>query len=95
MRIFSATFWILIILLGVSFAATNSRNVEIHYYFGKADVYVPLLLLVELAIGALLGMVALLPQVLKLKSAVRKARQQVKRLEKKLHALKPTEKGMD
>ena len=95
MRIFSYIFWILVILLGVSFAAMNSRSVEIHYFFGQADIYLPLLLLVELAIGALVGIIAMLPTVFKLKAALRKTRQRNRRLEDDLHALKPTEKGMD
>ncbi|MCB1827331.1 MAG: DUF1049 domain-containing protein [Coxiellaceae bacterium] len=82
MRIFSTIFWILIIVLGITFAATNSRSVEIHYYFGKSDVYLPLLLLAELAIGALLGVIAVLPQMIKLKNSLRKTRQKIKQLEK-------------
>ena len=95
MRIVSYIFWMSIILLGVSVAAMNSRSVEIHYYFGQTNVYLPLLLLVELAVGALLGVIAMLPQVLKLKSSLRKSRQLNKRREDERQALKPTEKGTE
>ena len=90
MRIFTYIFWIIIILLGVSFALMNSRSVEIHYYAGKIDVYLPLLMLIELVIGAFIGVIAMLPKNFKLKAAIRKSRQEIKRLEGELSALRPT-----
>lgn len=91
MRIITYLFWILVILLGVSFALLNSRSVEIHYYAGKVELYLPLLLLIELVIGAFLGVIAMLPKIFKLKGIIRKSRLQIKQLENELHALRPTE----
>jgi len=88
-RIFAYIFWILIILLGVSFALMNSRSVEVHYLAGKIEIYLPLLMLIELVIGALLGVIAMLPKIFKLKAVIRKSRQQTKQLEDELHALRP------
>lgn len=95
MRIFSTIFWILVLLIGVSFAAINSRSVEVHYYLGKADIYLPLLMLIELAVGVLLGVLVMLPQILKLKSVIRKQRQQNKRFEAEIQALQSVQKGKD
>ncbi len=88
MRFFSYIFWIFIVLCGVVFVVANSHSVEIDYYLGKEDIYLPLLLLIELAIGALLGLIALMPHLLKLKAELRKAHYQNKRLQKDLQKLK-------
>jgi len=87
-RIVNGLFWILVILLGVSFAALNSRSVEIHYYFGVVDLYLPLLLLIELAIGVLLGMIAILPEYIRARNSLRKIRIKLRHLEDEVHDLK-------
>jgi len=87
-RIFNYLFWILIVLVGVSFAAINSSSVNIHYYVGHTDIYLPLLLLIVLVLGAILGMIAMLPQSLKAKSAARKLRSKLKQMETELDAAK-------
>jgi len=81
MRYITYAFWILIILVGVSFAAINSHTVVIHYYIGSVNLYLPLLLLIELAIGAVLGVIAMMPAHLKMKNVARKYRQRIKQLE--------------
>jgi lipopolysaccharide assembly protein A len=87
MRIFAYIFWIIVVVVGLSFAAINSSSVEIHYYVGSLKVYLPLLLLMELVIGAALGIMAILPRYLKTKSAARKAIQKIKRLENDITTL--------
>jgi len=95
MRLITYAFWILVVLIGASFAVINSHTVTIHYYVGSINVYVPLLLLVELAIGALLGIVAMMPKHIKVKNSARKSRQRIKKLEQEVkslqEALSPTE----
>lgn len=83
MKIFSYLFWTLVVLIGVSFAALNSRSVEIHYYVGRADIYLPLLMLFELALGVLLGIFAMLPKLFKLKAALKQSQQAYKKLSEK------------
>lgn len=80
MRIFAYIFWILVVLIGVSFSALNARSVEIHYYVGKINIYLPLLLFIVLAFGALLGVIAMFPYVLKLKAALRRLRHDYKEI---------------
>ena len=90
MRFITYAFWILVVLIGVSFAIINSHTVTIHYYVGSVDVYVPLLLLIELAIGALLGIVSMMPKYVKLKNSARKSRQRIKKLEQEVKNLQET-----
>ena len=88
MRYISYLFWIIIILLGISFVVLNSRTVLINYYIGEAHVYLPLLLLLELVIGAIIGVLAMLPSVLRNKNSLRKCRQKVKHLEEEIKNLR-------
>ena len=81
MRYITYAFWLLIILVAASFAIINSRTVELHYYLGSINIYFPLLLLIELAIGTLLGVLAMTPAYLRMKNANRKLRQQLKKAE--------------
>ncbi len=78
MRYLAYIFWILIVILGISFASLNSSSVNINYYIGTVKLYVPLLLLIGLVIGALLGICAMLPLFFRMKCEVRKLRRQVK-----------------
>ncbi len=88
MRIITYLFWIFIILIGVSFAVINSHMVVIHYYIDSVNVYLPLLLLIELVIGAVLGIIAMLPAYLKMKNTGRKSRQRIKSLEQELENIR-------
>lgn len=71
--------WFLIILIGVSFTLLNSRTVEIDYYFGpgKINVYLPLLILTAMIMGALLAYLSILPTWLKQKNQIRKLRREM------------------
>lgn len=67
MRIVSIIISLLLIMLGVSFSVLNSHDVSINYFIGQKAIYFPLLVLILLFIGALLGVIALLPMIIKLK----------------------------
>lgn len=72
MRLLSAVFCIILIVFGVSFSVLNSIEVPINYFIGQKIIYFPLLSLLLIVIGALLGVLAMLPVMIKLK--MRKAR---------------------
>lgn len=65
MRIFLYLLWIVLILIGAAFALLNSTMVPINYFFGANTIYFPLLMLIILVIGAILGMLALLPKLMR------------------------------
>ncbi|MEO7557643.1 MAG: lipopolysaccharide assembly protein LapA domain-containing protein [Gammaproteobacteria bacterium] len=70
MRIVRLIFYILVLLLGLSFAVLNAQNVSLNYYFGMWQAPLSLTLVLALALGALLGVVACLGLLMKLKNEV-------------------------
>lgn len=68
MRLFLYLTWIVLIIIGASFALLNSTIVPINYFLGQREVYFPLLLLFLLFVGVMLGAFALLPTIIKLKA---------------------------
>lgn len=67
MRILSYLICIILIIFGVSFSVLNSHEVPINFFLGQKTIYFPLLFLMILFIGALLGIIAMLPIIIKLK----------------------------
>lgn len=80
MRYIVYVFWIIIILLGVTFASLNPQKLLINYYIDTSTVHLPLLLLVTLVVGAFLGVIAMLPTVIRSKSCNRRLKHQVKQI---------------
>jgi putative membrane protein len=66
-RIISYVLLLLILLLGLSFAALNADPVEISYYVGKSMTPLSLLLVYTLGLGILLGLFTTLIPLFKLK----------------------------
>lgn len=74
MGYFRYTIWLIVIVIGVIFTLMNARTVEIDYYFGsaKANVFLPLLIALVFIVGAVLGYLAAVPKIIKLKRTIRK-----------------------
>lgn len=83
-RIFSVIFLLIVIVLGLTFAAINATPVTIHYYVGTATINLSLLLVYSLGIGILLGFLTTFSSVLRLKKKVRQLKSQLKQSEKQL-----------
>ncbi len=88
MRYISLTFWVVVVILGAIFAIQNSQSIKIYYYFGHSEIYFPLLLLLLLAFGTLLGACAILPIYLKKSNTARKLRYKDKQLEQEVNNLR-------
>ncbi len=67
MRIIKLLFFLFLILLGSAFAVMNTESIHINYYFGEFELPLPLVLIATLGIGALLGVLATLGSLLRLK----------------------------
>ncbi|MEO5573330.1 MAG: LapA family protein [Gammaproteobacteria bacterium] len=68
LRIIRLILYILILLLGLTFAVLNGENIALNYYFGVWQAPLSLALVLAMALGALLGVVACLGQLMKLKN---------------------------
>jgi len=88
MRYIAYIFWFIVIILGVLFATLNSNSIAINFYIKSFNVYLPLLLLIDLAIGALLGMLAVLPALIRVKAGNRKLKQRAKQIEQEVQNLR-------
>ena len=67
MRIISYFFVLTIIIFGLGFAALNSESVTINYYLDQSTLPLSLLLVIVFALGCLLGIIAGLWLLLKVK----------------------------
>ncbi len=67
--------WFIVIAAGVIFTLINARSVEIDYYFGSTHLFLPLLILLVLAIGVILGYLINFPKILKLHHLNRQLKQ--------------------
>ena len=78
MKIVSYLLWILVILIGVSFAGLNAQYVHFNYYFGNVELPLSLLLALGFAIGGFLGVFVSLSLIIRYKSESYHLKRQVK-----------------
>ena len=57
-RIIIFTILLLVALIGLSFALMNAEAVTLNYYFGKLQAPLSLVLVIVLALGAVMGVLA-------------------------------------
>jgi uncharacterized integral membrane protein len=69
MRILLYILWAIIVIYVVVFTILNSKIIDLNFYFSTLHIYLPLLLLINLIIGAILGMIAMLPILLRTRFA--------------------------
>ena len=82
MRIFSYIILLIIIVLGLTFAILNAELVSLNYYFGTRQISLSLLMVLCLGVGVLLGLLAALFPILRLKRKNYYLKSQIKQLEK-------------
>ena len=70
------------------FTLLNSFSIWLNYYIGHVKVYVPLLLVIELALGVTIGWLLFCPSYLKLKSSQMKLKSRNKQLQKEVDNLR-------
>jgi len=68
MRIVSILLTLLLIIVGIAFAALNSKAVEINYLIGKSEMPLAVLLLISLIVGIMITMLLLGVSLIKLKA---------------------------
>jgi len=88
MKIITALFFAVIILLGITFACLNAEPVSINYYIGTQSFPLSLLLVLTLGVGSILGLVAGTVIYLKSKAKNRRLKARIKLAEKELSNLR-------
>ncbi len=88
MRFFIYLVGIAIALFGVGFAGLNAEPVKIQYYLGVSTLPLSLLLVIALGLGLLIGLLATLVMVIKLKKANYQLKNHVRLVEKEVENLR-------
>ena len=87
-RIVIFTILILVALIGLSFALMNAETVTLNYYFGKLEAPLSLIMVIALALGAAMGVLASMWVVVAQKRELRKLRKVAKITEKEITNLR-------
>lgn len=88
MKVISFLFLIAVVVLGVTFAVLNAGAVEINYYFGARKVSLSLLLAYALGVGMLVGFLASLSSLIRLKKDNVKQKKTIKDIKQEVDNLR-------
>jgi putative membrane protein len=88
MRLLMLVFYILLIILGVSFAALNASSVDVNFYVTTISMPVSVLMTIMLGVGVLFGFFLFISRYWRLKIECRKMKSQLKLTEKEIKNLR-------
>ena len=88
MRIMITLFYILLILVGVSFAALNASSVHVNFYFTTLKMPISVLMTIMLGVGMVVGFVLFFCRYWRLKAEHRRIKNQLKLTEKEIKNLR-------
>ena len=77
-----------ILISGLAFHLKNNQLIALNYYVGAIELPVSLIVVLVLCFGALLGVLASLPIIIKLKQQKLKLERQIKTSEKEINNLR-------
>ena len=88
MRIIMTIFYVLLILIGVSFAGLNASSVQINVYFTSLTLPVSVLIILMLGLGVMFGLLLFSARFWRLKAELRRVKNQLKLTEKEIRNLR-------
>ncbi|STY29424.1 Predicted membrane protein [Legionella wadsworthii] len=88
MRILMMVIYLLLIVIGVSFAALNANSVDVNLYFKKISMPISVLMTIMLGIGILLGFMLFIVRYWRLKAECYRIKNQLKLTEKEIKNLR-------
>ena len=88
MRIFMLVTYILLVIVGVSFAALNASSVQVNFYFKTISMPIAVLMTVMLGIGMITGFLLFIGRYWRLKIENRKIKNQSKLSEREIRNLR-------
>jgi len=88
MRIIVTLFYLLLVIIGVSFAALNASSVSVNFYFTNFKMPISVLMTIMLGVGMILGFLLFLWRYLRLKAEHRKIKNQLRLTEKEIKNLR-------
>ncbi len=87
-RIVYLIIFLIVAIAGLSFALMNAQQVTLTYYFGTIEAPLSLVVVVSIAVGALLGVLASMSMTLSLKHEISRLRKTLRNKEKELGNLR-------
>lgn len=88
MKYIFCAFWLIVMAIGITFSGLNSRLVLVNYYLDEKQIQLPMLLLITLAIGVVLGFITLLPAFIRKKHANHRLKHRIKQIEQEVDNLR-------
>ena len=88
MRLVMTILYLVLIVIGISFAALNASSVHVNFYFATLKMPISVLMTLMLGIGMLLGFCVFLCRYWRLKGEYRKIKNQLKLTEKEIKNLR-------
>lgn len=88
MRLIMIIFYVVLIILGVTFAALNATSVQVNFYFSTLTMPVSVLMTIMLGIGLILGFSLFLLRYWGLKMDYSRLKSQLKLTEKEIQNLR-------
>lgn len=88
MRIVMIFFYLILIIVGVSFAALNATSVKVNFYLATITMPISVLIIITMGIGVLLGYLLFLSKQLRLKAENRRIKMQLRVNEKEIKNLR-------
>ena len=88
MRIVMSIFYLLLVLVGVSFAGLNASSVQLNVYFTTIQMPLSVLIVLTLGLGVCLGFILFLGRYWRLKAEHRRIKTQLKLTEKEIRNLR-------
>ena len=84
----SGVFFLLLLLLGIGFAALNATEVQLDYFFGQASLTLPWVVLTATGVGFLLGLLVSGIAVFRARAEARRVRKERRLMEAELKNLR-------
>ena len=88
MRLLMMLVYLILILLGVSFAALNASSVQVNFYFKTVSMPISVLMTIMLGVGLVIGILIFLYRYWRLKVDCLKLKSQLKLTEKEIKNLR-------
>lgn len=84
MKLIYVGLWLVLIILGIVFAALNAEQVQLNYYFGNIQLPISLVMSIALLLGACLGVLACLGMIFRSRRDMAKLKKQIEATEKEV-----------
>lgn len=91
-KVISFVFMFTVLVLGLSFFTLNDHSVELNYYFGSAEFSLPVILIIALALGAVLGLTGSMRPILKLRKEIVRLKHSNQSIAREVNQVKATVK---